>query len=54
MDKEELQRYYLARMAAELAAAEQAESDEARTVHLTLAEGYQRILDGKQEPPTPE
>ena len=48
------QEYYLARIAAERAAAEQARTDEARTIHLELAEQYQRILDGKQEPPSPE
>lgn len=48
-----LQEYYLARIAAERAAAEQAETEKARTVHLQLADHYQRILDGKQEPPSP-
>lgn len=48
------QEYYLARIAAERAAAEQARTDEARTIHLQLAEQYQRILDGKQQPPSPE
>ena len=45
--------YYLARVAAEQAAAERAESDRARTIHLELAEHYQRIVEGKQEPPRP-
>ena len=40
--------YYLARIAAERAAAEQAANEEARTIHLSLAEGYQRILEGQQ------
>ena len=53
MTEPSLQQYYLARIAAERAAAEQASSDEARMVHLTLAEEYQRIVDGEQEPPTP-
>ncbi|NUR45510.1 MAG: hypothetical protein HOP91_05060 [Sphingomonas sp.] len=48
------QEYYLARIAAERTAAEQAVTDKARTVHLQLADHYQRILDGKQEPPSPQ
>ena len=45
--------YYLARIAAEREAAERAISDEARSVHLALAEHYQELLDGRppQEPP---
>jgi hypothetical protein len=54
MDKEELRTYYLARVAAERAAAERAETVEARAAHLTLAEEYQRIVDGEQDPPTPQ
>jgi hypothetical protein len=46
--------YYLARIAAERAAAEQAANDEARTIHLNLAEEYQRIIEGLQPPRTPE
>lgn len=46
--------YYLARIAAERAAAEQAENDRARTIHLDLAEQYQRIVDGHEPPPSPE
>jgi hypothetical protein len=53
MDKQQLQDYYRARVAAERAAAERAETDKARTVHLTIAEEYQRIADGEQDPPTP-
>ena len=53
MDKQELQQYYLARVAAERAAAERAATEEARSAHLALAEQYQRIADGEQDPPTP-
>ena len=53
MTKQPLQEYYLARIAAERAAAEQAATDEARMIHLDLAEQYQRIVDGKQAPPSP-
>ena len=38
--------YYLARIAAEREAAERATSDEARSVHLQLIDGYQELLDG--------
>jgi hypothetical protein len=47
------QAYYLARIAAERAAARRAANDQVRTIHLELADRYQRILDGKQEPPSP-
>lgn len=43
--------YYLARIAAERTAAEQAANEEARAIHLTLADEYQRIVDGEQAPP---
>ena len=46
--------YYLARIAAEREAAERAGTEEARRAHLELVEQYQRILDGRQESPTPE
>ena len=52
MTSQSEQEYYLARVAAELTAAEQARTDEARTIHLELAERYQRIADGRQAPPT--
>jgi hypothetical protein len=45
--------YYLARIAAERAAAEQAKNEQARTIHLALAEEYQRIVEGHEPPPTP-
>jgi hypothetical protein len=53
MTKQPEQEYYLARIAAERAAAELARTDEARTIHLDLAEQYQRIVDGEREPPSP-
>ncbi len=45
--------YYRARIAAERAAAERATSDEARRIHLRLADQYQDLVDGRraQEPP---
>ncbi|HEX8841407.1 MAG TPA: hypothetical protein VF757_03820 [Sphingomicrobium sp.] len=46
--------YYLARIAAERAAAEQASNDRARTIHLDLAEQYQRIVDGREPLRSPE
>jgi hypothetical protein len=46
--------YYLARIAAERCAAEKAGNDQARTIHLDLAEQYQRIVDGKQAPRSPQ
>lgn len=46
--------YYLARIAAERAAAEQAANDEARTIHLSLAEEYERIIKGLQPPASPQ
>jgi hypothetical protein len=45
--------YYPARIAAERAAAQVARNDHALTIHLDLAEQYQRVVDGKQAPPTP-
>ena len=54
MTSQSMREYYLARIAAERAAAEQATTDRARALHLQLAEQYQRIVDGKQEPPSPE
>ena len=45
--------YYLARIAAERTAAEQAANEQARTIHLTLAEQYQKIVDGERAPPRP-
>jgi hypothetical protein len=45
--------YYLARIAAERAAAEEAKNDQARSIHLALAEEYQRIVEGREPPPTP-
>ena len=52
MTDQPTQDYYLARIAAERAAAESAASDDARRVHLKLAEEYQRIVDGKQPRPS--
>ena len=44
--------YYLARISAEREAAEKATSEDARRVHLRLADEYQEILDGRRERPT--
>lgn len=41
------QEYYLARIAAEREAAERATSEEARKVHLRLADQYQDLIDGR-------
>jgi hypothetical protein len=41
------QEYYLARIAAEREAAERATSEEARRVHLRLAEQYQKRVEGR-------
>jgi hypothetical protein len=40
--------YYLARVSAEREAAERATSEEARRVHLRLAEQYQQVLAGRR------
>jgi len=41
------QEYYLARIAAERETAERATSEEARRVHLRLAEQYQKRVEGR-------
>ena len=45
--------YYLARIAAEREAAERAINEEARSVHLRLAEEYQEMLDSGHRPEPP-
>ena len=48
--------YYLARIAAERAAAERATNEDARQVHLQLIDEYQELLDGhdRKAPPSVE
>jgi hypothetical protein len=45
--------YYLARIAAERAAAERATNEDARQVHLQLIDEYQELLDGHDRKATP-
>ena len=53
MTKKSDRDYYLARIAAERAAAEAAASDWVRTVHLELAEKYQERLAAEHGGPPP-
>ena len=53
MTKKSDRDYYLARIAAERAAAETAKSDWVRAVHLDLAAKYERLIDSDPHPGAP-
>lgn len=53
MTKKSDRDYYLARIAAERRAAEAAQSDWVRAVHLELADNYERLIAGDPHPGAP-
>ena len=53
MTKKSDRDYYLARIAAERRAAEAAQSDWVRAVHLELADNYERLIAGAPHPGAP-